>query len=78
MKHSKGVETNKVWKLCSVKTSSAKNEEDNVKQLSQTLTNFFEEGSWVLCEVHYWQNIILCVCVCACVCVCVWGGGSIN
>ena len=40
------------------------------KQLSQTLTNFFEEGSWVLCKVHCWQNIILCVCVCVCVCVC--------
>ncbi len=51
------------------------------KQLSQTLTNFFEEGSWVLCEVHCWQNIILCVCVCVCVCVrvcvCVWVGKSV-
>ena len=50
------------------------------KQLSQTLTNFFEEGSWVLCEV---QNIILCVCVCVCVCVgvcvcvCVCVGGCV-
>ena len=33
----------------------------STKQLSQTLTNLFEEGSWVLCEVHCWQNIILCV-----------------